>query len=77
MARNLNLIYVNIIYEQHFQQMNLHDMSWSIVENPTLPRKHSCTVKLTAVDSQWLLKSVSKVTPWCSLHYNFTVAKLV
>jgi len=58
MARNLNLIYVNIIYKQQFHQLNLHVMSWSIVENPTLPPKHSRTVKLNAVDSQWLLKSV-------------------
>jgi len=46
----------NIIYKQHFQQLNLHVMSSSIVENPTLPPKHSWTMKLNSADSQWLLK---------------------
>jgi len=54
----LNLIYVNDIYKQHFRQLNSYVISWSIVESPNLPPKHSWTVKLNAVDSQWLLKSV-------------------
>jgi len=58
MVRILNLIYANNIHKQHFQQLKLHVMSWYIVENPTFPLKHSWTVKLTAVDSQWLLKCV-------------------
>jgi hypothetical protein len=58
-GEKLNLICANnVIYKQHFYQLNLHVMDWSMVENPTLPPKHSQTVKLTAVDSQWLLKSV-------------------
>jgi len=57
-VRNFNLIYVNDIYKQHFHELNLHVMSWSVVENPSLPPKHSWTMKLTAVDSQWLLKYV-------------------
>jgi len=71
-GEKLNLIYVNnAIYKQHFCQLNLHDMSLSIVENPTLPPKHSWTIKLTAFDSQWLLNQ------WCSFYYNFTAAYLV
>ena len=44
-GKKLNLIYVkNVIYKQHFHQLNLHDMCQSTVENPALPPKHSCTV---------------------------------
>ena len=58
-VRNLILIYVNnIIYKQHFHQIIQHVMRQSTVKNPTLPPKHSWTIKLTAVYSQWLLKSV-------------------
>ena len=78
MARNLILIYVNnIIYKQHFHQIIQHVMRQSMVKNPTLLPKHSWTIKLTAVDSQWLLKSVWTATPWCSLYYEFTAASLV
>jgi hypothetical protein len=58
MARNLNHIYVhNISYKQQFHQLNLHVVCQSTVQNPTLPPKHSW-IKLTAAESQWLLKSV-------------------
>jgi hypothetical protein len=57
-GEKLNLICVNnVIHKQHFYQLNLHDMCLSMVENPTLPPKRSWTIKLNAVDSQWLLKS--------------------
>ena len=78
MVRNLNLINVNNnIYKQHFCLLNLHVMSLYIVENPTLLPRHSWTIKLTAVNSQWLLKSIWTVIPRCSLHYNFTAANLI
>jgi len=77
-GEKLNLIYINnVIYKQHFCQLNLHDMCLSIVENPTLPPKYSWTIKLTAVDSQWLLKYFRTVNQWCSFYYNFTAAYLV
>ena len=57
MVRNLNLICVNNNYKEYFCQLNLHVMSWSIVQNPSLPSKNSWAIKFTAVNSQWLLKS--------------------
>jgi hypothetical protein len=77
-CEKLNLIYVNnVIYKQQFCQLNLHDMCLSVVENPSLPPKHSWTIRLTAVDSQWLLKSFRTVNQCCSFYYNFTTAYLV
>jgi hypothetical protein len=74
----LNLIYVkNVIYKQHFHQLKLYDMCLSIVENQTLPPRHSWTIKITAVNSQWLHKSVWTIIPQCSLYYKLTATNLV
>jgi len=43
-SEKVNLIYVNnVIHKQHFHQLNLHVLCLSIVQNPTLPSKHSWT----------------------------------
>ena len=77
-ARNLNLIYVNtVIYKQHFHQLILHVMCLPMVEKTTIPPKRSWTIKLTAVDSQWLLKPVWRVTQCCSHYYNITATNLI